>query len=204
MEEILEKIDGRIARGRAMRNRLIKTALKVFAEHGFFRSTTKDVARAANVSPGLMYHYFRSKDELLGAVIDHYRFVDQMRKIIEQNEALDPEEGIRNIAYSLYDYYAGSLDLIRIFLQEGNSNPSVKRAWLKVLEDGVPLLKEYFDRLMMSNRLRLPQTEVTARTLTTTIIMFLFTQSVWPGKSFRSREFIDQFVDILLRGISAA
>ena len=53
---------------RESQERLERAALAVFARLGFQRATVRDVAREAGVSQGLLYHYFRTKDELLVAV----------------------------------------------------------------------------------------------------------------------------------------
>ena len=53
---------------RESQEKLERAALTVFARLGFQRATVRDVAREAGVSQGLLYHYFRTKDELLVAV----------------------------------------------------------------------------------------------------------------------------------------
>lgn len=51
------------------RERLIAAGYKVLSEKGYEATTVKEVARAAEVSPGLFHYYFASKDELLLAVL---------------------------------------------------------------------------------------------------------------------------------------
>ena len=52
--------------GAADKRRLIlDAAIRVFAREGFHRCRVSDIAREANVAYGLVYHYFRSKDEVL-------------------------------------------------------------------------------------------------------------------------------------------
>jgi len=46
------------------RARIRNAALRYFTEYGFDRTTIRDIARAAGVSPGLVRHHFGSKDEL--------------------------------------------------------------------------------------------------------------------------------------------
>lgn len=46
------------------RARIRNAALRYFTEYGFDRATIRDIARAAGVSPGMVRHYFGSKDEL--------------------------------------------------------------------------------------------------------------------------------------------
>nr|MCR5661372.1 TetR family transcriptional regulator [bacterium] len=43
----------------ARREQIIQAALKVFSEKGFLAATNKDIAAAAGIAPGLIYHYFK-------------------------------------------------------------------------------------------------------------------------------------------------
>lgn len=49
--------------------RILRAAAEVFSRKGFYSATTDDVARAAGVSKGLVFNYFRSKDDLLEAIL---------------------------------------------------------------------------------------------------------------------------------------
>jgi AcrR family transcriptional regulator len=49
----------------ARRNQILDAAAAVFAEKGFHRATTKEIARTAGVSEGTIYNYFDSKADLL-------------------------------------------------------------------------------------------------------------------------------------------
>jgi AcrR family transcriptional regulator len=50
------------------RSTIIKAALELFAHHGFESSSVSMIAKRAGISQGLMYNYFKSKDELLQAI----------------------------------------------------------------------------------------------------------------------------------------
>ncbi|HEU4630657.1 MAG TPA: TetR/AcrR family transcriptional regulator [Gemmatimonadaceae bacterium] len=50
------------------RERLERAALVVFARAGYARATVRDVAREAGVAQGLLYNYYRGKNDLLAAV----------------------------------------------------------------------------------------------------------------------------------------
>jgi len=47
--------------------RILACARESFAEHGWAGTTIRAVARAADVDPALVYHYYRSKEDLLEA-----------------------------------------------------------------------------------------------------------------------------------------
>jgi AcrR family transcriptional regulator len=51
------------------RARLIAAGRAILSEKGIDATTVKEIARYANVSPGLFHYYFASKDELLLAVV---------------------------------------------------------------------------------------------------------------------------------------
>ncbi len=48
-----------------VQRRLLSAATRLFAEQGFDRTSVSQIVEAAGVTKGAMYHYFRSKDDLL-------------------------------------------------------------------------------------------------------------------------------------------
>ncbi|MEW6216430.1 MAG: TetR/AcrR family transcriptional regulator [Candidatus Bipolaricaulota bacterium] len=75
-----------------METRLLSTAARVFAQRGFYGAGIRDVARAARVSIGTVYHYFRSKEtileRILGEEIQRRRwFLEELRRNAESLEA---------------------------------------------------------------------------------------------------------------------
>lgn len=55
---------------RAVRDRIIRAATAVFAEHGFHRATMQDIVHESGLSVGAIYTYFKSKSELILAGCD--------------------------------------------------------------------------------------------------------------------------------------
>jgi AcrR family transcriptional regulator len=49
----------------ARRVQIVDAAARLFAEKGFHRTTTKDIAEAADVSEGTLYNYFKNKEDML-------------------------------------------------------------------------------------------------------------------------------------------
>jgi TetR/AcrR family transcriptional regulator, fatty acid metabolism regulator protein len=54
----------------AKRDAILRAAIDVFAERGYFNAQVADVARAAGVAAGTVYLYFRSKDDLLVSIFE--------------------------------------------------------------------------------------------------------------------------------------
>ena len=53
-----------------VRDRIVRAAIGVFAEHGFHRATMQDIVRASGLSVGAIYTYYRSKSDLILAGCD--------------------------------------------------------------------------------------------------------------------------------------
>lgn len=59
-------------RGSAKRDRLVDAARDLFHEHGVHSTTLADVAERADVPVGNIYYYFKTKEDLVRAVVDAY------------------------------------------------------------------------------------------------------------------------------------
>ena len=51
------------------RDKILSVALELFAENGYRGASVAKIAEKANISKGLMYNYFKNKEELLEAVV---------------------------------------------------------------------------------------------------------------------------------------
>jgi TetR/AcrR family transcriptional regulator, transcriptional repressor for nem operon len=73
------------ARGqRGKRERLIESATTLLHEQGMQRTTIAEVAERAHVPPGNVYYYFKTKDDLVGAVLDTY--ADEAARLVSTFE----------------------------------------------------------------------------------------------------------------------
>jgi TetR/AcrR family transcriptional regulator, fatty acid metabolism regulator protein len=83
----------------AKRDVILRAAIDVFAERGYFTAQVADVARAAGVAAGTVYLYFRSKDDLLISIFE--RAVKE--RLSEGRAAVadvaDPAERLRRFAH---------------------------------------------------------------------------------------------------------
>lgn len=51
--------------------KIMSAALELFAEEGFHATSISQIATKAKISKGLMYNYFKSKEDLLNEIIDN-------------------------------------------------------------------------------------------------------------------------------------
>lgn len=56
---------------RATIDNILNTAARLFVENGFERTSMQDIAETAGVSKGAIYHHFKSKEDIIQAVMEH-------------------------------------------------------------------------------------------------------------------------------------
>lgn len=85
------------------RRLILSSALKVFTSRGFAASKMNDISREANISYGLLYYYFQSKDEIYAELLKHA--ADSSRQLAEKidREPLEPIEKINKMISTILD-----------------------------------------------------------------------------------------------------
>ncbi|GAC1636095.1 MAG: TetR/AcrR family transcriptional regulator [Candidatus Acidiferrum sp.] len=99
-----------------IRERLFRSALKLFAQKGFAETTVEDITEAADVGKGTFFNYFPSKDHILLA------FSDMQLGKLEQSV-----EELRESGQSLKEFMRG---LVVRMSEEPLRNPGMIRAIL--------------------------------------------------------------------------
>ena len=108
---------------------IARAALDLFVTKGFAATKLEDVAKAAGVSKGLPYLYFKSKEELFKAVI-----VEAIGEpLVRANELVDAfdgttEELLRVLAAKFREFAESPLGgVIKLILAEAGNFPDVAR-----------------------------------------------------------------------------
>src|SRR5205807_5911022 len=50
---------------------ILRVAMRLFSQHGFRGTTTKEIAHGAGVSEAMVFRHFATKEELYNAILDH-------------------------------------------------------------------------------------------------------------------------------------
>lgn len=90
-------------RSQKTRSQILKTAIRLFARHGFDRTSTAAIADEAGVSQGILFHYFKTKENLFWvSTFEGVEQVNDREKVSMQNaKPHDPLERITLIGYDL-------------------------------------------------------------------------------------------------------
>ena len=91
------------------RSNIMKVALELFAHKGFHSTSVSQIAKTADVSKGLLYNYFESKEDLLLQI-----FMDMFREtsnILESElgKTDDPKVQLKNIIHQAFELVQSNL-----------------------------------------------------------------------------------------------
>lgn len=125
-------------------------AFQVFAEKGYAPARVEEVAKRAGVSKGLLYLYFRTKEELFKAVIRSFviRRVDALLVAVENTE-LSSEAFIRGPLVEFMKQLPGSpvAVVIRLLIAEGRRHPDLLDFyWDNVVSKGMRAMSRIVER----------------------------------------------------------
>src|SRR5579883_1262311 len=100
------------------RNAILQAALIEFSSEGVAGARTDRIARIAHVNKALLYYYFKDKEALYGAVLDHAigNIYPKLAAILDSDRS--PREKILEYAGAHFDALAGNPQLCRVIHSE--------------------------------------------------------------------------------------
>ncbi len=117
---------------------ILRAAVAEFAEHGIAGARTDSIAHAARVNKALLYYYFKDKDALYEAVLDHVFSGLRERVMPVLESKLEPREKLLQYLGCYFDYIAANPRFPRV----------VQAEWMRVGPRGNPqmlrIAREYF------------------------------------------------------------
>jgi TetR/AcrR family transcriptional regulator, fatty acid metabolism regulator protein len=107
------------------RRYLLDAAVRVFARKGFHAARVGDIAEEAGVAHGLLYHYFKSKDQVLEAVF-HENWSVLLARIASVEETDEPAvDQLRHIATIVLRTWLHLPDVVRVVIREFGRSPEL-------------------------------------------------------------------------------
>jgi AcrR family transcriptional regulator len=189
------------------RQQILDAAQKVFAQKGFNGASIKDLAKAAKISPGLLYWYFKDKTDLLTSLLTER--IEQALGALPENVSLDapPEEFLPQFGR----FYIGTFEqpmnnaLFKVVITNTSSfPPAVRQVQANVINRVLKTLQDYFQRQIDAGRIRPCNTELVTRTFMGSMVAFLLLKHILQEKQAQKLSvevFVDVATDVVLHGI---
>ena len=99
------------------KDNILRTALTLFSENGYFSTSIREIAKTAKISTGLLYNYFESKEGLLTALLKQsFELVDGA---IKTDPNLKPEKRIEITINNFFHIVRTKRKLVKMMTQMG-------------------------------------------------------------------------------------
>lgn len=98
MQELKQDPSREIRPANDRSSQILNAAASLFAENGFHRTTTRQIAKAAHIAEGTLYNYFANKDEILYQIMQ--KVVDLVRS--EASQTVAKAEDARQYLLALF------------------------------------------------------------------------------------------------------
>jgi len=134
----------------ARRSEIVGIAAELFAAKGYANTTVREIADAAGILSGSLYHHFDSKESMVEALLrDFLERIDARYRSVIAN-ADDPVDALRELVHAAFGALATDRAAVAVMLNEYNllvqyprfaflqdSVEESERLWVEVLETGM-------------------------------------------------------------------
>ncbi len=111
----------------ARQKRILEAAATIFIEKGYERSTTREIADAADVSEGTLYNYFTSKRDLLLGLCQE--FAEETTEAIANVQATSVEDMLTQVLANRFQHVR-SRRLLTLIVDQSRLDPEVRHYYV--------------------------------------------------------------------------
>jgi AcrR family transcriptional regulator len=182
-------------------------AFAAFAEKGFAGTRVDDVAKRAGVSKGLLYLYFKTKEDLFKAVVKSVviRRIDRLIENVETTK-LPPEDFIRGPLLSFLKQVPGSpvAIVVRLLISEGPRHPDlVDYYYENVVAKGLAAISGFIERGVNGGEFRKSAVSDLPHLVIAPVMLSIVWGIIFKDRDLDTNALIETQIDMLLAHIKA-
>lgn len=185
--------------------KIVDATIFLLDKEGMNGTTTKKIAKKAEVSEVTVFRKFKSKDNLLKIAKIYYSdyFLEKISDIFINYEDTDLESLLKNTWWKLVNFLDNNLDIIKIALDELMSNPEEEKIFSKFSDEVLKNLTNIFQEQIDKGKIRKINHSAAALTVFSVIVEGII---FWKFESKVSNDdtnkYLDDFLDIFIKGIT--
>lgn len=190
----------------AKRRQIIEGAQRVFLENGFDAASMNEIARAAGVSKGTLYVYFKSKEELFAAIVGE-RAHEQGHQIFTLDRTADIERELTRVgrAFSNFMSRPNGVSELRTVMAIANRMPELGvKFYLAGPASAVEQLRTYLQDKVQDGVLEPHDCEVSAAQFIDSCLATTFKPMIFNHSGPPSDERVAHVVGMAVRAMLAA
>ena len=185
--------------------KIVDATIFLLDKEGTNGTTTKKIAKKAEVSEVTVFRKFKSKDNLLKIAKIYYSdyFLEKISDIFTNYEDTDLESLLKNTWWKLVNFLDNNLDIIKIALDELMSNPEEEKIFSKFSDEVLKNLTNIFQEQIDKGKIRKINPSAAALTVFSVIVEGII---FWKFESKVSNDYtnkyLDDFLYIFINGIT--
>lgn len=185
--------------------KIVDATIFLLDKEGMNGTTTKKIAKKAEVSEVTVFRKFKSKDNLLKIAKIYYSdyFLEKISDIFTNYEDTDLDSLLKNTWWKLVNFLDNNLDIIKIALDELMSSPEEEKIFSKFSDEVLKNLTNIFQEQIDKGKIRKINPSAAALTVFSVIVEGII---FWKFESKVSNDdtnkYLDDFLDIFINGIT--
>lgn len=142
---------GRLSKGERTKRRLLEATRRVLAEKGYQATRIEDITKAADVSVGTFYLYFKNKEAITMAVLAEV-MEEGEREMLESRTVDDPFLEILEPTVCYARIVFEQAGLFRAFVQFSHIHPEASEFWSELTSGWLERVEAALDRRLGAGR----------------------------------------------------
>jgi AcrR family transcriptional regulator len=188
------------------REQIIDAAMRVFARKGFLRATNKDIADEINITPGLIYHYFKNKEAVLKAIIENRSPIRVVRALPPEAFAQSPAVFLPFLIRQVFSVVEDEqfVQLLHVMVPELVQHPELTSGVVQAMQQAMHILSTYLEAQMAKGELRRADATMTVQVLIGSIMGFVFRRQLLHDSSalaYTHEQIAEAVVNTVLQGL---
>jgi AcrR family transcriptional regulator len=199
--------------GDERRLQILKVAMRLFSQHGFRGTTTKEIAQAAGVSEAMVFRHFATKEELYSAILDHkaclHDDLDPLQKVAEAIRRKDDRAVFEGLALDALNQHDRDPEFQRLLLHSALEQHELAHMfWEKFVRRVYQSLRVYIRQRQREGAFKNVEPFVIVRAFIGMIIHHSLNNNLWDRERkllrISNQAAARTFTDILLNGVTSA
>jgi AcrR family transcriptional regulator len=189
------------------KEKILDSAVKLFADKGFSGTTTKEIAEKSGVNEALIFRYFSTKRDLYGSIIEKKINEEPgIEKPLESYGATKDDWSIfRSIALRMFDKCGRDPDFIRLLHYSALEGHELSDMFFDTYVEYInTLLSEYIEDRISDGAFKKINPLLAARAFIGMVINYIIAQELFREKrkgNLKQEDIVESFVTIFLEGM---
>lgn len=182
---------------------IIKAAAALFIKKGTVNTGVREIAEASGITVGTLYHYFKSKEDIIAAFLDYAVFStnDFLHEADSMLAGMKPEDALKRALQLYIDFTSEAQDVVLFWHQETrNLSPDLRKRLMDNEYELLNVFEKIIERGMKEGLFKVQNSRLAAHNMIIMSDMWAFRR--WDlGRRMTPDQFRQEQICFILQGL---